>query len=92
MVFRWPDRKIQWAVEAKWSDRFVQDFAKRKSYVRFCHSNNLTHVLVTSKKEKALKRIDEVEFEVVPASEYCYTVGYDLVMGKKACRGDENPS
>ena len=91
MVFRGPDQKIQRAVEVKWSDRFVQDFAKRKSYVRFCHSNNLTHMLVTSKKEKALKRVDEVEFEVVPASEYCYTVGYDLVMGKKARRGDESP-
>ena len=49
-------------------------------------------MLVTSKQEKASKAIDGINFEFVPASEYCYTVGYNLVMGKKALRGDDNPS
>ena len=46
-------------------------------------------MIVTSKKEKASKVIDNVNFEFVPASEYCYTVGYNLVMGKKAFRTDD---
>ena len=92
MVLRGPDQRIQWAVEAKWSDRFVQDSAKLKSSLRFCRSNNLQDMIVTSKKEKASKVIDGVNFEFVPASEYCYTVGYNLLMGKKAFRRDDKPS
>ena len=92
MVFRGPDQSIQWAMEATWSDQFVQDFATLKSSLRFCRSNNLKDMIVTSKKEKASKVIDGVNFEFVPASEYCYTVGYNLVMGKKAFRADDNQS
>ena len=92
MVSRGPDQSIKWAMEATWSDRFVQDSAKLKSSLRFCRSNNLKDMIVTSKKEKASKVIDGVNFEFVPASEYCYTVGYNLVMGKKALPEDDNPS
>ena len=79
-------------MEATWSDQFVQDSATLRSSLRFCRSNNLKDMIVTSKKEKASKVIDGVNFEFVPASEYCYTVGYNLVMGKKAFRGDDNQS
>ena len=92
MVSRGPDQSIKWAMEATWSDRFVQDSAKLKSSLRFCRSNNLKDMIVTSKKEKASKVIDGVNFEFVPASEYCYTVGYNLVMGKKALPEEDYPS
>ena len=92
MVFRGTDQKIRWAVEAKWSDRFVQDPAKLKGSLHFCHSNNLPNMLVTSKKEKARKWMDGVTLEFVPASEYCYTVGYNLVTRKKASHGEERPA
>ena len=90
MVSRGPDQKIQWAMEAIWSDRLAQDSAKLRSSLRFCRSNDLKDMIVTSKKEKASKVIDGVNFEFVPASEYCYTVGYNLVMGKKAFRAEDN--
>lgn len=89
MVSRGPTQNIQWALEATWSGQFVQNPAKLKSRLRFCRSNNLKDMIVTSKKEKAFKVIDGVNFEFVPASEYCYTVGYNLVMVKKAFRGDD---
>ena len=92
MVFRGHNQRIQWAVEAKWSDRFVQDPAKLKNSLRFCRSNGLQDVLVTSKKAKTLKWMGDVKVEFVPASEYCYTVGYNLVMGKKVPRGEEHPA
>ena len=92
MVFRGPDQTIQWALETTWSDQYAEDSAKLKSSLRFCHSNDLRDMLVTSKQEKASKVIDGVNFEFVPASEYCYTVGYNLVMGKKAPRAEETLS
>ena len=92
LVSRGPDQNIQWALETSWSDRSEQDSAKLKSSLRFCRFNNLKDMIVTSKKEKALKVIEDVNFEFVPASEYCYTVGYNLVMGKKAFLGDDKPS
>lgn len=92
MVCRGHNQRIQWAVEAKWSDRFVQDAAKLKNSLRFCRSNGLQNMLVTSKKAKALKWMGDVKVEFVPASEYCYTVGYNLVMGKQVPRGEEHPA
>ena len=92
LVSRGPDQNIQWALETSWSGRSVQDSANLKSSLRFCRSNNLQDMIVTSKKEKAFKVVDDVNFEFVPASEYCYTVGYNLVMGKKVSRGDDIPS
>lgn len=92
LVSKGPDQNIQWALETTWSDRLVQDSANLKSSLRFCRSNKLNDMIVTSKKEKAFKVIDDVNFEFVPASEYCYTVGYNLVMGKKVFRGHDNSS
>ena len=89
LISKGPDHSIQWTLETTWSDRFAQDSANLKSGLRFCRSNNLTDMIVTSKKEKAFKVIEDVNFDFVPASEYCYTVGYNLVMGKKAFRGDD---
>lgn len=92
LVSRGPAHNIQWALETTWSDQFVRDSATLKSGLRFCRSNNLTDMIVTSKKQKAFKVIEDVNLEFVPASEYCYTVGYNLMMGKQAFRGDDNPS
>lgn len=92
MVFRGPEQTIQWAMEAMWSNRLSEDSHKLKSSLRFCRLNDLRDMFVTSKQEKASKVIDGVNFEFVPASEYCYTVGYNLVMGKKAFRPEQNPS
>ena len=78
-----PDNKVSWSVEAKWSDRFVQNPAELKSSIAFCHSNNLHKILVTSRTKRENKNYKNVLFEFVPASEYCYTVGFNLIQGKK---------
>ena len=92
LVSRGPDQNILWALETTWADRFVQDSAQLKGRLRFCHSNSLKDMIVTSKKEKGFNVIEGVNFECVPASEYCYTVGYNLVMGKQVFRGNDSPS
>jgi len=83
IVYLGQENKIYWAVEAKWSDRFVRNPGELKSSLAFCHSNNLSTILVTTRTERANKIYKNVVFEFVPASEYCYTVGFNIIKGKK---------
>ena len=77
-----PDQKLAWAVEVKWSDRFVDRPGELRSLMNFCRVNKLPQVAVTSRTLSATKTIDDVEILFVPASLYCYTVGYNIVRGK----------
>jgi len=77
------ENEVAWAVEAKWSDRYVKNPGELKSSLNFCHSNNLKAILVTTRTQRANKTYKNVNFEFVPASEYCYTVGFNLVEGKQ---------
>ncbi len=81
-----PGNNVLWAVEVKWSDRFVQNIAELKSGLNFCHSNNLGRIMVTTRTQRINKVYKNVEFEFVPASEYCFTVGFNLIQGKKTER------
>ncbi len=92
LVSRGPKQNIQWALETTWAQQFLQDSAQLKRRLRFCHVNDLKDMIITSVKEKGLKAIDDVNFEFVPASEYCYTVGYNLVMGKTILEGENASS
>ncbi len=76
-------QKAIWAVEVKWSDRYCENPGELKSLVGFCQSNGLKKSLVTSKTKMLTKQVDGLEIEFRPASVYCYTVGYNLIHGKK---------
>ena len=79
-----PGQKVRWAVEVKWSDRYSDHPEELKSLISFCHGNPLkTPPLVTSKTVTAVREVSGVKVRFVPASEYCYTVGYNLIRGKK---------
>jgi hypothetical protein len=39
--------------------------------------------LVTSKTRALTRNIEGIQIEFVPASVYCYTVGFNLIHGKK---------
>ncbi len=74
-----PQQKPVWAVEVKWSDRIVDHPEELRGLISFCATNQLASVLVTTKTRREQKVIDGVQVNFVPASEYCYTVGRDLV-------------
>jgi hypothetical protein len=76
------DGKADWAVDAKWSDHHFDRVGELKSAIRFCHANNLDSFLVTTRTRRGKRTFENIEFEFIPASEYCFTVGYNLVKYK----------
>jgi uncharacterized protein len=74
-----PRQKPSWALEVKWSDRFVEEPGELKSIVRFCQENGLSAATVTTRTERAARQVGGVEIEFIPASLYCYLVGYNNI-------------
>jgi len=92
---RWPEgevdivslshdkQKALWAVEVKWSDRYCEKIGELKNVTSFCHSNGLVDAVVTSRTKAITCEVDGVTIEFVPASLYCYTVGFNVIHSKQ---------
>jgi predicted AAA+ superfamily ATPase len=89
---RWPEGEIDivrlgpgerpsWAVEVKWSDRHCDRLEELRSHLSFCRENGLAKMLVTTKTVAKVCEVDGVVVEFVPASLYCYRLGFKLVEG-----------
>lgn len=91
MVCLGPKQKAEWAVEVKWSDRYCDNPDELRSLLAFCHANHLKRPLVTSKTKTAVRNLKDIQMEFVPASIYCYTVGYNVIQGKKDENIEANP-
>jgi len=83
MVMLGAKQKPSWAVEVKWSDRYCDRPEELKSLGGFCQANRLSDPLVTSKTKTMTCQIDDIAIRFVPASVYCYTVGYNIIRGRK---------
>ncbi len=81
-----PEQRADWVVEVKWTDHFCDNPDELKSLISFCKENGLKRPTVTSKTKRAQREVDSIHIEFVPASVYCYTVGYNLIQGKKLRR------
>jgi len=79
IVMLGPKQQAQWAVEVKWSDRYCEKPDELKSLLSFCYANSLKHTLVTSRTKTATCNVTGIRIQFVPASVYCYTVGYNIV-------------
>jgi predicted AAA+ superfamily ATPase len=77
-----PNQKVSWAVEVKWSDRYCDKVGELKSLISFCHTNKLKRILVTSKTKTLTCMEAGIQISFIPASVYCYTVGYNIVRSK----------
>ena len=64
-----------WALEIKWSDRYVSQTNELKSLLKFCKENNLSRALVTTISLQELKIYDGITFYFIPASAYAFTIG-----------------
>ncbi len=82
-----PKQKAEWAIEVKWSDRYYRKPEELKSLLRFCHEQNLTRAMVTSRTLKGEKIISSVTFDFVPASLYCYMLGFNIIRGQHILQG-----
>jgi uncharacterized protein len=76
-------QQVVWAVEVKWSDRYCENPDELKSLVSFCLANGLRDSLVTSRTKTVSCDVKGIKIVFVPASVYCYTVGFNIVRGRK---------
>lgn len=76
-------QKPVWAVEVKWSDRFPGRPAELDSLIAFCQANNLTQAWVTSRTIRSTVIMEGVSLNFIPASELCFTVGHNIIQGKR---------
>ena len=67
-------QKPQWAVEIKWSDRFVQHPGELNSLLWYMPKNGLTDAIVTTETVTQTKKLDYVTIHFMPVACYAYTV------------------
>lgn len=77
------EQKAIWAVEVKWSDRYYNNPNELKSLISFCHAQNLNKSLVTTIKSKGERIKDSVKINFIPASLYCFMLGYNVIEHQK---------
>jgi predicted AAA+ superfamily ATPase len=82
-----PKQKAAWAIEVKWSDRYLGRPQELPSLLRFAHAQNLTRAMVTSRTTRGERTIESVTFEFLPASLYCYMLGFNVVHGRYVLEG-----
>jgi len=78
-----PDQKPLWALEVKWSDRFVSRPGELKSLRSFAKKNNLKRVWSTSRTIMDSRRLEDgLEVVFIPTSVYCFTLGHNIIYDK----------
>ena len=76
------DQKPIWAIEVKWSDRYCEKPRELESLIDYCIENGLPSAIVTSKSMSVTCKVNDVTLNFIPASIYCYMVGYNLIRHK----------
>lgn len=74
--------KPLWAVEVKWSNRYVKSIQKLGNLHLFCVRNNLSRALITTLDIEEIKQFENLTYDFTPSSVYCYNVGKNAVESK----------
>jgi predicted AAA+ superfamily ATPase len=75
--------KPQWALEIKWSNRYLEKTDELKSLLNFCEINGLNSALVTTIDKSGMVEKNNIKFHFLPAALYAYTVGRNTIMHKQ---------
>lgn len=75
--------KPVWALEIKWSNRYVEKPNELKSLIDFCTTNELPSALVTTIDIKTQGAYNGVTLQYVPCATYAYNVGKNTLDKKK---------
>jgi predicted AAA+ superfamily ATPase len=78
-----PAGHVEWALEAKWSDRIVRHPEELDEALRFCRRNRVPELLVTTKTARRFRELEGIRLAFLPAAEYCYIVGAELISGRR---------
>jgi hypothetical protein len=73
-----------WAVEIKWSNRYVDKPLELKSLIHFCQSNQLTTAMITTIDKQGIQKVDGLSFTFLPASIYAYNIGKETLNPKNS--------
>jgi uncharacterized protein len=76
-------QKPEWCIEIKWSNRFAKNPKELKNGKSFCKKHSIKDFLVTTIDITKSVLHEGVNYLFEPASLYCYTVGRNLIEGKK---------
>lgn len=78
------DTKLKplWALEIKWSNRYVENPKQLKSLRAFCQQNALESGILTSIDKQEHIHLDELELNVYPAAVYAYVIGANTLLNK----------
>lgn len=72
--------RVYWACEVKWSDRYFHHPNELRSLRAFCDENDLHEdVMVTTRTTRGSRHLGETHLQFIPASVYCYTIGFNLI-------------
>lgn len=74
-----PAQGVDWAVEAKWSDRYPERPHELKSMIKFCEKQALKTALVTTKTITSKTKCNETQIDFVPAAQYCWMIGRSII-------------
>lgn len=83
--------KPVWAVEIKWSDRYVTHVREMKGLVEFIKNNpELRSVRATTKTETLDEQLlfDSVNIDLNPSAEYCYILGRNTSASRSRHQAD----
>lgn len=73
-------RKADWVVEVKWTDRFFERPRDLKGVLEFARRNNLSRApLITTRTKSGILDVDGTELRFVPTSVHCYTIGRNVL-------------
>ena len=76
-------QKPVWAVEVKWSDRFPTRAGELGALVAFSRANGLSQAWVTTRTIRSEAIESGITLNFIPTSELCYTVGHNIIHGKR---------
>lgn len=77
------NQKPEWCVEIKWSNRFVEKPNELKNAQSFCKKHDLNSFIVTTIDKTLTVNHNEIKHQFVPAAEYCYSVGRNIIEQRK---------
>lgn len=75
--------KPKWALEIKWTNRYVNSLKELKSLLQFCSENQLNEALITTIDKEGIKDYQDVRLNFLPAAAYAYTVGKNTLEIKR---------
>jgi predicted AAA+ superfamily ATPase len=70
--------KPAWGVEVKWSDD-LYEHPRRLALFDFLRRHPECRAAATTKTKRGLVQVDDLSIDFVPASTYCYELGYNII-------------